>query len=183
MSGSANSAGVKPDRSRGAICQVAAAEQISIRPLAPDEGSELAPQIAGLHARLFDPPWQACAFDTLLAQAGSACFVAQSLNRHMTAGFIIGRLAADEVDVLTFAVAAQYQRQGIGRRLLAALSDAAAETGARRMFVEVAVQNAAAIGLYLGVGFYEVGRRSAYYLAADGRRQDGLIMRLELAAA
>jgi ribosomal-protein-alanine N-acetyltransferase len=47
------------------------------------------------------------------------------------------------------------------------------------MFLEVAVGNVAALGLYRKHGFSQVGRRPRYY--ANG--SDALVMRAELAGA
>ena len=51
-----------------------------------------------------------------------------------------------------------------------------ARDGATAMFLEVATGNAAALALYTGAGFVEVGRRRRYY--ADGR--DALVLRVNL---
>jgi len=71
------------------------------------------------------------------------------------------------------------RRQGIGDALLRAAKDFALRRGATRMFLEVAVGNVAALGLYRKHGFSQVGRRPRYY--ANG--SDALVMRAELAGA
>ena len=75
------------------------------------------------------------------------------------------------------AVAAAWQRQGIGRRLLAAglLWCRAHASGA--VFLEVRTSNRAAIALYERAGFSAVGNRPGYYREPA---EDGLQMRKSL---
>ena len=49
------------------------------------------------------------------------------------------------------------------------------------MFLEVAVDNAAAQQLYLACGFEQVGSRPDYYQQIDGTRAAALTMRCDLA--
>ena len=52
--------------------------------------------------------------------------------------------------------------------------------GAESMFLEVAVDNAGAIGLYESAGFRVVGTRPAYYERVGAARVDATVMRREL---
>ncbi|PWJ65476.1 ribosomal protein S18-alanine N-acetyltransferase [Rathayibacter iranicus] len=87
-------------------------------------------------------------------------------------------VGAHEGDVQTIAVVASARRTGLGRRLLHALLEAAAERGARDVFLEVRADNPAAQTLYRSAGFEEIGVRPAYY-QPDG--VDAIVMRLPLA--
>jgi [ribosomal protein S18]-alanine N-acetyltransferase len=89
---------------------------------------------------------------------------------------LLARVAAEEAEVLTLAVAPPARRKGLGRALLRAAMARAAAAGARRMVLEVSVANAPAAALYGTVGFREVGRRRRYY--ADG--SDALVLAVEL---
>jgi ribosomal-protein-alanine N-acetyltransferase len=91
-------------------------------------------------------------------------------------GMILVRVAADEAEILTLAVAPEARRAGIGRALLDAACTAARAGGAARLFLEVAASNLAAQALYRGRGFAQIGRRHRYY--ADGT--DALMMSLAL---
>ena len=91
-------------------------------------------------------------------------------------GMLLGRVAADEAEILTLAVRPQVRRQGLAAALLAAALGEARARGARAMFLEVATGNAAARTLYARAGFTEVGRRVRYY--ADG--SDALVLRVNL---
>ena len=83
-------------------------------------------------------------------------------------------VGAHEGDVQTIAVLASARRAGLGRRLLRALVAAAAERGAREVFLEVRADNPAAQSLYRSEGFEEIGVRPAYY-QPDG--VDAIVMR------
>ncbi len=85
----------------------------------------------------------------------------------------------DEAELLTIAVAPSQQRKGLGGLMLRAVLDIARENKLRKIFLEVRVSNAAAIGLYRASGFVEIGRRRGYYQQADGR-EDALLMACEL---
>jgi ribosomal-protein-alanine N-acetyltransferase len=89
---------------------------------------------------------------------------------------ILIRVAADEAEILTLAVAPEARRTGLGRALLDAACEAARAAGAVRLFLEVSATNQAARALYDAAGFQQIGRRRRYY--ADG--SDALTMSLTL---
>ena len=95
---------------------------------------------------------------------------------HSRGGMILGRVAADEAEILTLAVNPGQRRRGIGSALLRAAMDRAASLGATTMFLEVAVTNDPARALYAAHGFTEAGMRRHYY--SDGT--DALILRSTL---
>jgi ribosomal-protein-alanine N-acetyltransferase len=131
-----------------------------------------APALAALHAAAFPPDqrWGADALRLMLEMPG-----AFGLHRPGI-GFVLARVAADEAEILTLAVAPDARRQGHGGALLANAMAGAAARGAQAMFLEVSARNAAARALYAAAGFAEVGRRRAYY--ADG--SDALVLRRDL---
>ncbi|MDQ1155021.1 ribosomal protein S18-alanine N-acetyltransferase [Brevundimonas sp. SORGH_AS_0993] len=131
--------------------------------------------LADLHAQAFSAPWNATAFADLLAQPG--VFAVAEAD-----GFILIRLVLDEAEILTLAVRPAARRAGLGGRLVGQGAVQAAQGGARRLFLEVAEDNAAARALYARAGFRSLGRRKAYYAAPDGGRIDALVLGLDLAA-
>jgi len=72
-------------------------------------------------------------------------------------------LIVDEAELLKIAVASAWRRHGIGWALLQDVCAIASQAGARRLFLEVREQNAAARALYADAGFCETGRRKGYY--------------------
>jgi ribosomal-protein-alanine N-acetyltransferase len=94
-------------------------------------------------------------------------------------GMLLGRVAADQAEVLTLAVAPAVRRQGIASGLLRAAKTHAATCGAAALYLEVATRNEAALALYRREGFSEAGRRLHYYADAS----DALVMCARLPAA
>lgn len=86
-------------------------------------------------------------------------------------------IAGDQAEILTVGVVPSAQRRGLARQMLAALYAEAKRRGAHELFLEVRVDNDAAIALYRAEDFSELGRRRGYY--AHGRI-DALVMRKPL---
>lgn len=143
-------------------------------------GAECAEELARLHAALFSPAWDAASFKALLDHPGSTAFIARAGEPLTTTGFIVGRLIADEAEILTLGVWEVWQRRGIGQRLIEALGRAARKAEARRLYLEVAAGNATALRLYQKLGFAEVGRRKGYYERPGNPPEDAINLSLAL---
>ena len=141
-----------------------------------------AEDLAKCHAALFDEPWDTASFQQFLSHPGSVALIARQGNPQETVGFIVGQLAADEAEILTFGVVKDWQRLGIGRRLLDGLQRAAARGEAKKLYLEVAEDNLPALVLYSRVGFKEQGRRKSYYKRPSGTPVDALNLALPLGA-
>lgn len=141
--------------------------------VSPDE----APALADVHARAVDAPWSAAAMREVLAMPGA--FGLAVGKGETLAGFILCRVAADEAEVLALAVDPARRREGFAGALLAASMEVAKSRGALAMFLEVAADNAAAMALYAGAGFAQVGERAAYY-ARPGASANALVLRRHL---
>ena len=87
-----------------------------------------------------------------------------------------GRVA----DLVSTGTATGARRQGFASWLLAESLHRLGARGVEEIMLEVAVDNAAALALYAGLGFHEVGRRRAYYRRARGR-VDALVLRCQTA--
>jgi ribosomal-protein-alanine N-acetyltransferase len=83
-------------------------------------------------------------------------------------GLALWRVAADEAEILTICALPGRRRIGVGRHLLADAIETLGTLGAKRLFLEVAIDNIPAIGLYQAFGFTEAGRRKGYYQGPDG---------------
>jgi len=94
-------------------------------------------------------------------------------------GYGVLSIAADEAHVLNICIDPLAQSRGLGRQLLRALVQLAADRGAQRVFLEVRPSNTPALALYHSEGFNEIGRRPRYYPAAQGR-EDAVVMAIEL---
>lgn len=130
--------------------------------------------MAAIHRTAF-PPADSWSRDVILMQLEMpATFgLISSLG-----GMILGRVAADEAEILTLAVSPAQRRRGLGSALLRMAMDRAANLGAASMFLEVAVTNHAARALYAAHGFTEAGLRRHYY--TDGT--NALILRSTLSS-
>jgi [ribosomal protein S18]-alanine N-acetyltransferase len=140
-----------------------------------------AQELSDLHGGLFkDTPWDVTAFNGLLSHPASTSLVARIGNPPQSIGFVIGRLAADEAEVVTLGVGAPWQRHGVGRRLIEGFARAAKRAEAKRLFLEVAADNVPATVMYSRLGFKEVGRRKGYYQRTAGAPMDALQLAMTL---
>ncbi|MDF1759888.1 MAG: ribosomal protein S18-alanine N-acetyltransferase [Coxiellaceae bacterium] len=90
-------------------------------------------------------------------------------------GFSIIKVVAEEAELLNLCVDPAVHRQGYGKQLLQYAIDEAHKQLAEHIFLEVRESNEAAKGLYLHMGFSQVGIRKQYYPTDDGR-EDAVIM-------
>ncbi|MBX7432205.1 ribosomal protein S18-alanine N-acetyltransferase [Mycobacterium sp. Y57] len=123
-----------------------------------------AARCAELEMQLFDgdDPWPERAFLAELAAKHNR-YVGARVDDKLVgyAGIArLGRAKPYEYEVHTIGVDPAYQGQGIGRQLLQQLFDFA---DGGPIFLEVRIDNAAAIALYESEGFQTVGLRKRYY--------------------
>ncbi|MCO4761751.1 MAG: ribosomal protein S18-alanine N-acetyltransferase [Myxococcales bacterium] len=88
----------------------------------------------------------------------------------------LGWLVVDELQIFQVATSANHRRQGLGRQLLTHVLRRARAGGATTATLEVRTSNAAAIALYVNLGFVIDGERKGFY--PDG--EDALLMRATL---
>lgn len=134
--------------------------------------------LARLHALAFAQGWTAKSLADLLAALGTFAFLAEENGTPL--GFVLCRAAGGEAEILTLAVHPDARRHDFGRRLVEAAAGKAQTMGAGVLFLEVAVDNKAALGLYGLLGFAEAGRRKAYYAREAGPPADALTLKVEL---
>ena len=135
-------------------------------------GPEAAHRLAAIHATAFETGWSAESIGKLIADGATALATGDA--------FILTRAVAGEAEILTLAVSPTARCHGLGRALVEAARQAAIMDGAEVLFLEVAADNIAALALYTGCGFAELGRRRGYYARAGGAAVDALIMKLNL---
>jgi ribosomal-protein-alanine N-acetyltransferase len=139
--------------------------------------ADAAATLAGLHETAFDDPWSAADIENLLRSPGA--FALSGVLAGEPIGFILCRVAADEAEVLTLAVAPAMRRRGAAAALLDQATAVALAAGAKAMLLEVATDNPGAEALYRGRGFDQVGRRPGYF-SRPGGAVAALIMRRDL---
>lgn len=144
-------------------------------------GPERSGEIAALHATLFNPAWSEESVLALLDHPAATAFVAVLGGApKQCVGFVIAQLAADEAEILSIGVDKDWQRKGIGRRLLDGVARAAQRAEAKKLFLEVAADNDAALELYRRAGFLGTGLRRGYYARSGGEAVDGVTLALKL---
>ena len=130
-------------------------------------------EMASLHASAFagqGRAWTAQEFAALLDS--DLVFAINSPNV-----FALGRVIAGEAELLTLAAHPDFQRQGLARACLARYEAKARNLGAETMFLEVAADNAAALGLYVSAGYTRMAVRAGYYHRAGMSPVDAVMMR------
>jgi ribosomal-protein-alanine N-acetyltransferase len=132
------------------------------------------PAIARLHSECFASAWDVAFLGHLLAQPGA--FSAIALEQGLPAGFLLARVISGEAEILSLGVRLSSRRRALGTALVQKALEQASLAGAREVFLEVGVENAAARSLYGRLGFQEVGRRPSYYGQGAGPRADALIL-------
>ena len=133
--------------------------------------------VMAIEQRAYPFPWTRGIFIDCLASGYSAWVLEHG---RQIIGYGLLSVAADEAHVLNVCVDPLVQSRGHGRLLLRALLDAARKHQAQRVFLEVRPSNPKAIALYQSEGFNEIGRRPRYYPDHDGRREDAIVMAMEL---
>jgi tRNA threonylcarbamoyladenosine biosynthesis protein TsaB len=125
------------------------------------------------------PHWSPRAWEAVLdpgAALPRIAMVAEDLHAGVV-GFAVASMTAPEAELESMAVAAEWQRRGVGRRLFGGLTDELLRAEVWEVFLEVRASNQAACGLYGALGFGETGRRTGYY--ADPS-EDAVLMRMRL---
>ncbi len=137
-------------------------------------------QLIALEARTFgDKAWPGKAIGGSFSQIFVEVLFAHMTHRIDTrnpAGFLVWRKIVDEAEILSIGVDPDWQKRGIAKGLLKELESRARKQALRRIFLEVRVDNTAALALYRGCGYHPIGTRRHYY--RDG--VDGVSMAFAL---
>lgn len=139
--------------------------------------------LSDVHTQSFRRGWSDAEFESLLVQPGVHALLASHRNwigRERAVGFILYRLTENEAEVLAVAVAPDYRRRGIGRKLVEEAIRHAYREGAHDIHLEVEDTNSAAIALYQDVEFRESARRRGYYAQERETPASALVMLRQL---
>jgi ribosomal-protein-alanine N-acetyltransferase len=121
--------------------------------------------MVAIHRSCFAKPWDEEAMAQFLSSPEALCLIGSVADSSggIMAGLLIARTAADEAEILTFGVAPACRRAGLGRALLQEAIALLRDAGLKRLYLEVAEENAAARRLYHAFGAVPVGKRPGYY--------------------
>ena len=144
---------------------------LHIEPAAPRD----ADAVARLHAASFYRGWPRQDIEAYLLDPDTPTLVACDA-RHKVAGFAMLRLLGDDAELMTIAVEPKYGGKGLGQALMRACFEDLLMTPARRMVLEVAGDNPAAIRLYQKLGFTKLSERKGYYARPDGQPATAFVM-------
>jgi len=135
--------------------------------------------VMAVETTAYSHPWSRGNFTDSLA----AGYVAEVLLDEQGAllGYFVAMCGVDEMHLLNITVAPAAQGQGHGRQLLDALRQQARGLHLATLWLEVRQSNERAMALYRRLGYREKGVRRGYYPAA-GRREDAVVMSLDLTA-
>lgn len=132
--------------------------------------------VMAIETDIYPYPWTRGNFSDSLA-AGYHCWIVER-GGHV-AGYTVVTVAAEEAHLLNLSVAGPWQRQRLGRDLLAFVVKLARDFAAARILLEVRPSNVAARALYAAAGFAEIGVRRGYYPAGEGR-EDAVVLERQL---
>ena len=105
--------------------------------------------------------WSIQALVEFMPLPGAVALMSERAGR--PTGFVLGRLVANEAEILNLAVREECRRQGEGRALVEELLRRFAKSSVSRVFLEVRESNRGAIEFYERMGFRQLGRREGYY--------------------
>lgn len=135
--------------------------------------------VARLHAAGFYRGWSREEFAAYIMDERTPVYVACDAKRKV-AGFAMLRHLGDDVELITIAVDARWRKKGVGLALMRALFDDLLMSPAKRLLLEVASDNTAALRLYGKLGFTRIGERQGYYPRADGTPATAIVMARDL---
>jgi ribosomal-protein-alanine N-acetyltransferase len=134
-------------------------------------------EVVAIEARAYDHPWTRGNFADSLRCGYEAQML---LSNERLIGYFVAMKGVDEVHLLNITVAPDHQSRGWGRVMLDALALWARSQGAQWLWLEVRAGNERAQRIYEGQGYRRVGERKRYYPAANGAREDAIVMSLKL---
>ncbi|MGL6188077.1 MAG: GNAT family N-acetyltransferase [Holosporales bacterium] len=126
---------------------------------------EIPPAIcAQIHQGVFhDSSWSIQSFQELFALNSTFGKALWSPLEESCWGFYMAQHAADSCDLLTILVQKRQKKKGWGTFLLESFLEDARQKGVKKVFLEVAADNHAAISFYKKSGFKNIGKRPKYY--------------------
>ncbi len=137
-------------------------------------------EVMSIESQAYPFPWTRGNFIDSLASGYPAQVLFDSDRRGHVIGYFVAMEGVDEMHLLNLTVAPEAQSQGHGRFMLDALVGLCRQRRALQLWLEVRQSNPRARALYQRYGFRDIGVRRGYYPAAAGRREDALVMSLDV---
>lgn len=133
-------------------------------------------KVVEIEKKSFPVPWQRSAFVDHLKHPEFAKYIVATLN-NIVIGYVGLFFGGDYGQITNLAVDPDYQRQGIGAKMLTTIIRFALSKNISTISLEVRVSNNKAQELYKKFGFNFVGKRKGYYQETG---EDAYVMCLRL---
>ena len=121
--------------------------------------------VSNLEVQIYPEPWSVGVFHDEFGQANRIYYVAEGNSGIGGYGGVM--VLEQDAHITTLAVSPAARKQGLGKRMMLELVDAALDAGAKHLTLEVRVSNLPARDLYQRFGFAPVGVRKNYYATED----------------
>jgi ribosomal-protein-alanine N-acetyltransferase len=125
-----------------------------------------------IEALVYPRPWSLGLFMSELAMKSTRVYFVAKVGGEVV-GYAGLMVTGSDGHITTVAVDPDWQRNGIGTRLMLGLSTAAAQRGCTGLTLEVRVTNTGAQDLYRAFGFAPAGVRKNYYTETN---EDAIVM-------
>ena len=132
-------------------------------------------RILAIETLSFQSPWSFGAFEQEVKNPISSLWVL--IANEAVAGYICFWVFDAEIQLINIAVHPKARGRGYAEHLLNRMIESGVSKGIHQVWLEVRLSNMAAQGLYLKLGFEEVGRRARYYRDTD---EDAIVMSLTI---
>lgn len=146
--------------------------------LSPLHESQLG-EVLDIERRAYAFPWTEGIFRDCL-KAGYAAWALHERSGGPLLAYAFMTMAVGEAHILNLAVDPLCRRRGLARFLLGHLLQVARAAHSTIVLLEVRRSNKAAIRLYQGFGFQQIGTRRGYYPGHE-QREDAFVLALDLA--
>ena len=141
---------------------------IEIRALRPSDVNA----VVAIESEAFATPWQSETFLGLIGRDTVELLVMTDVSADVI-GYAVLWCITDQGELANLAVAPALRGNGLGGHLLRSVMRIARDRGVKKLFLEVRASNQAALALYAGFGFDDVGLRKGYY---DAPKEDARVM-------
>ncbi len=149
-----------------------AKEKLTIEPMQAEDIQE----VVELEADTLSA-WSREHLEDELQQSAGFQFLVRNKTKKRILAVLLGRIAADEAEILKLSVAEFARNKGLGYQLLDFSVNYCSTRGVKNCFLELRESNEAARSLYEKLGFITAGTRRNYY---DGPVEDAILMQFKL---
>ena len=124
-------------------------------------------QVMAIEKEAFPDPWHESFFKRLLKKRKNGLYLYVAKIQNKVIGYIVFYILSGEGHIHNIAVDTEYRRRGIGKYLLEFALDTVEKNNVNAVYLEVSVNNTAAIELYKKYHFHVLGMRKRYYNNGD----------------